>query len=135
MNNTATGIKDIRIYQATSKLSRPIADSTHDISKIAFYILEVETAGGVVGQGYLLSFHYSPNAIQGALKDLKEFVLARDYQIYETVQVQKDYEIESEYFGMVGLQRWALAALNVAMWDAWSRQNGQPVYRLFGCHR
>ena len=135
MNNTATGIKDIRIYQATSKLSRPIADSTHDISKIAFYILEVETTGGVVGQGYLLSFHYSPNAIQGALKDLKEFVLARDYQIYETVQVQKDYEIESEYFGMVGLQRWALAALNVAMWDAWSRHNGQPVYRMFGCHR
>ena len=51
MNNTATGIKDIRIYQATSKLSRPIADSTHDISKIAFYILEVETAGGRCGPG------------------------------------------------------------------------------------
>ena len=35
----------------------------------------------------------------------------------------------------MGLQRWALAALNVAMWDAWSRANGQPIYRMFGCHR
>lgn len=135
MIETQTRIKDIRIYQAVSKLSRPIADATHDISKIAFYVLEVETADGTVGQGYLLSFHYSPNAIEGALKDLKKFVLERDYHIYETAQVQKDYEIESEYFGIVGLQRWALAALNVAMWDAWSRANGQPIYRMFGCHR
>lgn len=128
-------IRDIRIYQATSQISQPIADSTHDISKIAFYVLEVETAGGVVGQGYLLSFHYSPNAIEGALKDMKKFILERDYHVYETLQVQKDYENESEYFGVVGLQRWALATLNVAMWDAWSRTNDQPVYRMFGCHR
>lgn len=135
MIETQTKIKDIRIYQAVSKLSRPIADATHDISKIAFYVLEVETAGGTIGQGYLLSFHYSPNAIEGALKDLKKFILEREYHIYETAQAQKDYEIESEYFGIVGLQRWALAALNVAMWDAWSRANGQPIYRMFGCHR
>ena len=128
-------IKDLRICRAASRLSRPIADSTHDISKIAFYILEVETCGGTVGQGYLLSFHYSPNAIEGALKDLKRFILERDYHVFETLQVQKDYEQESEYFGIVGLQRWALATLNVAMWDAWSRSNGQPVYRMFGCHR
>ena len=105
MNENETYIKDIRIYQAVSKLSHPIADSTHDISKIAFYVLEVETKGGVIGQGYLLSFHYSPNAIEGALKDMKNFVLAKDYHVYETAQVQKDYEIESEYFGIVGLQR------------------------------
>ena len=135
MNKEDTLIKDIRIYQAVSKLSHPIADSTHDISKIAFYVLEVETKGGVIGQGYLLSFHYSPNAIEGALKDMKKFVLERDYHVYETAQVQKDYEIESEYFGIVGLQRWALATLNVAMWDAWARTMGQPIYRMFGCHR
>ena len=125
MNKEDTLIKDIRIYQAVSKLSHPIADSTHDISKIAFYVLEVETKGGVIGQGYLLSFHYSPNAIEGALKDMKKFVLEKDYHVYETAQVQKDYEIESEYFGIVGLQRWALATLNVAMWDAWARTMGQ----------
>ena len=66
---------------------------------------------------------------------MKKFVLERDYHVYETAQVQKDYEIESEYFGIVGLQRWALATLNVAMWDAWARTMGQPIYRMFGCHR
>ncbi|WP_343209878.1 mandelate racemase/muconate lactonizing enzyme family protein [Anaerolentibacter hominis] len=134
MSHSNTEIKDIRIFQAVSQLSRPIADATHEISKIAFYVLEVETNGGVTGQGYLLSFHYSPNGIEGALKDLRNFVMAREYQIYETAKVQSDYEIESEYFGIPGLQRWALAALNVAMWDAWARTLDQPVYRLFGCN-
>lgn len=135
MNQQDTQIKNISIYQAVSQISQPIADATHDISKIAFYVLEIETKGGVIGQGYLLSFHYSPGAIEGALKDLKRFIMERDYHIYETAQIQKDYETESEYFGIVGLQRWALATLNVALWDAWGRTLGQPVYRLFGCHR
>ena len=135
MNQKSTGIRDLRIFHAVSKLSRPIADSTHALEEIAFYILEVETQAGVTGQGYLLQFHYSPQAVEGALRDLKKFVLAGNYQIYETAQVQRDYEIESEYFGIVGLQRWALATLNVAMWDAWAKTLGQPVYRLFGCHR
>lgn len=135
MDASKTLIKDIHIYQAVSRISKLIADATHDISKIAFYVLEVESASGEIGQGYLLSFHYSPNAIEGALKDLRRFVLERDYRVYETAQIQKDYEIESEYFGIVGLQRWALATLNVALWDVWSRMNKQPIYRMFGCHR
>lgn len=91
MMETKTQIRDMRIYQATSSLSQPIADATHDISKIAFYVLEVETEGGILGQGYLLSFHYSPNAIEGAMKDLKRFVLERKYHVYETLQLQQDY--------------------------------------------
>ena len=96
-------IKELRIYRAVSKLTKPIADATHDISEIAFYVLEAETGAGVVGQGYLLSFHYSPNAIEGALKDLKKFVEERDYEICQTQDIQMDYEAESEYFGIVGL--------------------------------
>ena len=36
-------IKDIRVYKAVSQISKPIADATHTISKIAFYIVEVTT--------------------------------------------------------------------------------------------
>lgn len=128
----ATRIKDIRIYTALSSITKPIADSTHDISKIAFYVLEVETEGGVIGQGNLLSFHYSPNAIEGALKDMRNFILPRGYHVSETLKMQKEYEMESEYFGIVGLQRWALATLNTACWDAWCRYLGQPIWKVLG---
>lgn len=84
-----TKIKKARIYRAVSKITKPIADSTHTISKIAFYVAEVETADGVKGQGYLLSFHYSPGAIEGALKDCCSFILDREYHVYQTVLAKK----------------------------------------------
>ena len=125
-------ITDVRMYRATSTLTKPIADSTHSIDKIAFYVVETELENGVVGQGYLLSFHYSPNGIEGALKDLKNFVLGRDYRVFDTVRMKNDYDMESEYFGVNGLQKWALATLNVAMWDAWGKCLDAPVWQILG---
>jgi L-alanine-DL-glutamate epimerase-like enolase superfamily enzyme len=125
-------IKDMRIYHVLSKMSKPIADATHTISDIAFYVVEVVTAEGNVGQGYLLSFHYSPKAIEGALKDIKKFILEKGFAVYETLRMKAAYEAEGEYFGNLGLQRWAQATVNVAMWDAWGNILGQPVHRILG---
>lgn len=125
-------IKDIKFYRAISSISKPIADSTHTISKIAFYIVELETAAGIKGQGYLLSFHYSPNAIEGALKDCCEFVRKGEYKVYETVKIKSDWDMEAEYFGNTGLNTCAIAAVNVAMWDAWGHTVGQPIWKMLG---
>ena len=127
-----TRIKDLRSYRAVSTISKPIADSTHTISKIAFYVVEIELESGVTGQGYLLSFHYSPKAIEGALKDIRNFVLAGDYHACDTVRIKTDYDCESEYFGNNGLQKWALATVNVAMWDAWGRTLNAPIWKILG---
>lgn len=60
-----TRIKDVNIYKATSQISQSIADATHSISEIAFYVVELLTNKGTKGQGHLLSFHYSAKAIEG----------------------------------------------------------------------
>ena len=125
-------IKDLYLYRAVSQISRPIADATHTISEIAFYVVEVVTNSGITGQGYLLSFHYSPRAIEGALHDMKKLVLEKGYAINETLKLKADFEREAEYFGNVGLQRWAQATVNVAMWDAWGKTLGQPIHKLLG---
>lgn len=83
---------------------------------------------------YLLSFHYSPNAIEGALRDLRKFAGEHEYSVYQTQEIRKAYEIESEYFDIVGLQRWALVTLNVALWDAYAKTLHQPIWKLLGCH-
>lgn len=127
-----TAIKDFKIYRAVSTLTKPIADATHTISKIAFLVGEVVLESGVVGQGYLLSFHYSPNAIAGAMKDLKTFLLAGGYRAEETGRLRAALDNENEYFGRNGIQKWAAATANVAMWDAWAKTLGVPVQKLFG---
>lgn len=88
-------IKKANIYRAVSTISKPIADSTHTISKIAFYVTEVETEDGKKGQGYLLSFHYSPNAIEGALRDCRDFILDRRYDAFETLRAKREYDCEA----------------------------------------
>lgn len=125
-------IKDIHLYSAVSKMSRPIADATHEISDIKFYVVELVTEKGIKGQGYLLSFHYSPEAIEGALKDLKRFLTENRFEVNEVIRMKQLYEAECEYFGNPGLLRWAQAAANVAMWDAWAKTLGQPIWKLLG---
>lgn len=119
-------------FRVVSKISKPIADSTHDISKIAFYVVELELESGVKGQGYLLSFHYSPNAIEGALKDACNFLGERKYQANETVRFKQEWDAEAEYFGDVGINTCAAAAVNIAMWDAWGRACDLPIWRMLG---
>ncbi len=127
-----TSIKEINLYRAVSELSHPIADSTHTISKIAFNVAEVITEGGVKGQGYLLSFHYSPNAIEGALKDVRNFTLSKKFKVNETIKFNNAWKMESEYFGNSGINANASAVINIAMWDAWCRTLNAPIWQVLG---
>lgn len=126
----STLIKKVEFFRAISPLSRPIADATHEISEIGFLVTRIQLASGIIGESYLLSFHYSPGAIAGALRDIKPLVEGREVQ--DTGRLIIDYDRESEYFGHGGIHRWALGAINLAMWDAWAKHLEQPVWRLFG---
>ena len=64
-----TRIKELSFFTAESPLSQPIADATHQIPAIHFIVARVTTEGGVVGEGYLLAFHFNSSAIRGALAD------------------------------------------------------------------
>jgi len=126
-------IKHLSFFKAVSPLTRPIADSTHAISEIGFIVTRVELDNGITGDAYLLAFHYSPGAIRGALQDMRAFALGRE--VFATGEFIRDYDKESEYFGHPGIHRWALGSVNIAMWDAWAKTLGQPVWRLFGVCR
>ena len=128
-----TTIREVRFFETTSPLSRPIADATHSIGQIAFLVAELVLQNGERGQGYLLSFDYSRHAIRGALRDVGERIVGVDCA--RTGDWLKQLGSEHEYFGQEGLQRWALGLINVAMWDAWSRSLGVGMHRIFGVCR
>jgi L-alanine-DL-glutamate epimerase-like enolase superfamily enzyme len=129
---TGTRIKSFTAFKALSPLSRPIADSTHSIDRIAFVVVRIELESGEFGEAYLLAFDYSPEAIAGALRDVAPMVIGRE--VSETGVFLRDHEAATEYFGQNGLHRWAQGMVNIAMWDAWARSLGQPVWRLLGVH-
>lgn len=123
-------IARVDYFEAESPLSRPIADATHQIPAINFVVARVTLGDGTVGEGYLLAFHFNPAAIRGALTDVRALAVGRD--VADTRGFDAACDKEFEYFGAVGLLRWARAIVNIAMWDARGRQLGQPVWRLIG---
>ena len=125
-----TAVRDIEFFRARSQRSIPIADATHSISDIAFIVTRIILANGTIGWAYLLSFHYSPRAIAGALMDAREIALGCNAS--QPGVFLERYNRETEYFGHNGLHRWASASINIAMWDAWARTVGQPVWKLLG---
>ncbi|MCO5297122.1 MAG: mandelate racemase/muconate lactonizing enzyme family protein [Fimbriimonadaceae bacterium] len=123
-------IREVRFFKALSPLSRPIADSTHAIPEIGFLVTRLTTDTGVVGEAYLLAFHYSPNAIRGALRDAA--AMAEGWDPADVQGLVQEWERASEYFGNPGLNRWALGSIEIAMWDVLARAQGVPVWKLLG---
>ena len=128
-----TKIKNYAVFKATAQLKKPIADATHTLTEISFLVLRITTESGIVGESYLLSFQYSPGAIAGAMKDVGEMVIGRE--VNETVKCFEDLNHANEYFGLEGINRWAQAAYNMAMWDAWCKKLGQPIWKVLGGSR
>ncbi|MCF7688485.1 MAG: mandelate racemase/muconate lactonizing enzyme family protein [Cephaloticoccus sp.] len=123
-------IKTVDFFSAASPLSQPIADATHQIPSINFIVARLTLEDGTMGEGYLLAFHFSPSAIQGALADVRGIVLGRD--VADTRGFDETCDKEFEYFGAVGLLRWARGLVNIAMWDAKGKQAGKSVRSMIG---
>lgn len=127
---SATTIQALDFFSAESPLSRPIADATHQIPAIRFVVARLRLADGTVGEGFLLAFHFNPEAIRGALADVREIALGRDGS--DTRGFDAACDREFEYFGATGLLRWARGVVNIAMWDAKARRAGRSVRGLLG---
>lgn len=133
MKESSLQIKTYQLYKVNAELSKPIADATHTLHEISFLVLRLQLASGVIGESYLLSFQYSPNAIRGAMKDILPLVMG--YEVYETGKVNLQVSRHSEYFGNLGINKWVQSAVNIAMWDAWGKTLEQPVSQLLGIHK
>jgi L-alanine-DL-glutamate epimerase-like enolase superfamily enzyme len=127
-----TSISKIEFFRAKSNRSIPIADATHQISEISFVVTRITLTNGIAGDAYLLSFHFSPQAIAGALNDVRQIALGMDAS--RPGAFVQHYDREAEYFGNAGIHRWACGSINVAMWDAWGKTVGQPVWKMFGAY-
>ncbi len=128
-----TKIKDYQLFSAKAQLKKPISDATHRLTEISFIVLRIQTETGIIGESYLLSFQYSPKAIVGALQDVAQLVVGED--VFNTVKVFEKINQANEYFGLEGVNRWAQAAYNMAMWDAWCKKLGQPIWKVLGASR
>jgi len=128
----AATVQNVEFFTARSPHSRQINDATHKISEISFIVCRIYCGEGLVGESYLLSFDFSPQAIRGALQDVAALAARRN--IFESGAFLAQCDSEFEYFGRNGLQKWASALIEIAMWDAIGKHLGVCIPEMFGIH-
>jgi L-alanine-DL-glutamate epimerase-like enolase superfamily enzyme len=94
-------------------------------------VVEVETAGGLVGMGYLFSFRPGLRTIAAALDEtLVPFVIGKDATAVEGIW--REAWTRTVSYNRGGIVTMAMSALDIALWDVIGKRADMPLHRLWG---
>ncbi|MFI4986149.1 MAG: mandelate racemase/muconate lactonizing enzyme family protein, partial [Alphaproteobacteria bacterium] len=97
-------------------------------------VLEVETADGIVGMGYLNPLAPVLRTLGMCLEEaIVPRVLGRDATAIEAIW--RELWRATYTAGRAGIAMMAISALDIALWDALGKRAGLPLHRLWGHYR
>ena len=96
--------------------------------------MDVETAGGIVGMGYLFLFRPTMRTITACLEEtVIPRVSGKDASAVEAIW--QDLWRASVTYGRGGIATMAMSLLDIALWDALGKRANLPLHRLWGHFR
>jgi L-alanine-DL-glutamate epimerase-like enolase superfamily enzyme len=97
-------------------------------------VLDVETASGLAGMGFLFLFRPGMRSIAACLDEtIIPRVIGQDASAVEAIW--QDLWRSTMTFGRGGIAMMAMSALDIALWDALGKRAGMPLHRLWGHYR
>jgi L-alanine-DL-glutamate epimerase-like enolase superfamily enzyme len=128
-----TTIRDVRTRLLSVPFQEVPANALRSGTHRQFVVAELETAGGVVGMGYIQPLNGGLRAIESCVHELlKPHLLGQDVTHVERLWQAMWRATYTQ--GRMGLSVMALSLLDIALWDAHARHAGLPLYRLWGAH-
>jgi L-alanine-DL-glutamate epimerase-like enolase superfamily enzyme len=129
----------MRITEIETRLYRippavHIEDAIQRVSHWEFIVTTVKTDAGITGTG----FAYTNGMGGSAIRELVETYLTPLVVGQDPVNVERIWRNcwwELHALGSGGMTRFALAALDIALWDILAKHAGVPLYRLMGGSR
>ncbi len=115
-------------------LAATLSDSTHgDIAHFDLVTVRLIDQDGAEGLGYAYTVHAGAQAILALIEhDLKPLLLGQDASRIEALWQRMWWRLH--FVGRGGLAAFAIAALDVALWDLAARRQNLPLWRLLGGH-
>ncbi len=111
-------------------LPHPHKTASGTLEVAPLVLLDVETNAGITGSSYV--FVYTPLAlapVTSLLKNLQELVVGKPLA---PLTVAESLQSKFRLLGNQGLTGIAMAAIDMALWDALAKLNEMPLYRLLG---
>jgi L-alanine-DL-glutamate epimerase-like enolase superfamily enzyme len=126
-----TGI-ETRLYRIPPAVQ--IQDSIQRISHWEFIVSTVTTDAGITGTGFAYTLGIGGTAVQELVDTyLTPLILGHDPMEVERIWRRCWWELHA--LGSAGMTRFALAAIDIALWDILAKHAGVPLYRLLGGSR
>jgi mandelate racemase len=108
----------------------PLGTSAAVVTSAPLLLVDLETREGVIGRSYLFCYRDSgARAIAGVLQEAVELVQGH---VAAPLQVAELLARRYALLGVTGVVRMALAALDIALWDALAIAANMPLARLLG---
>ncbi|MDP6344743.1 MAG: mandelate racemase/muconate lactonizing enzyme family protein [Alphaproteobacteria bacterium] len=124
-------VKDIRTTCLRIPFTDPPRWSVDYDRPRELLVVEIETASGLTGMGYLMPLAGGLRTIRACLEELiAPLVLGRE--ITEVEAIWQDIWRGTYWLGRMGVTVFAQSAVDIALWDALGKRAGLPLHRLWG---
>jgi mandelate racemase len=123
-------IAGIKLRVVKPPMRFPLGTSAAVVTAAPLLLVDLQTHEGVVGRSYLFCYRDSgAKAIAGVLQEAVELV--RDHAVMP-LEVGDLLARRYALLGVTGIVRMALAALDIALWDALAVAANMPLARFLG---
>jgi L-alanine-DL-glutamate epimerase-like enolase superfamily enzyme len=123
-----TGIES-RLYRIPPTVQ--IQDAIQRISHWEFIVTTVTTDAGIAGTGFAYTLGLGGTAVRELVGTyLAPLVVGHDPTDVERIWTRCWWELHA--LGSAGMTRFALATIDIALWDILAKRAGIPLYRLLG---
>lgn len=107
-----------------------------NLDKMESLIVKVHTQDGLIGWGEAFGHLMNPVTYSALEHQVAPFFLDKQFSDQESLStLMKDAEYAFHGFGRTGPIRYALSAIDIALWDLLAQQEKLPLWKLLGGER
>ena len=123
-------VRSIRVRAVAAPMSRRLTTSTGALTSASLLLVDLQTDGGIVGRAYLFGIgthNLAPIAklVEAMAEMIKGDALA-------PFDIDKKLRARYTLLGVHNIVLFAIAGIDMAVWDALGQALGQPLVRLLG---
>lgn len=123
-------IADLRVRKVLVPMRRPLAVATGEVKQAPLILVDLDTDAGVTGSAYI--FVYAPFALDPVASMIAKFgEMIRGARL-APIDIEAMLQSRLRLLGAQGVTLMALAAVDMAAWDALARSRGLPLAALLG---
>ena len=123
-------IQSFRVRTVRVPMAEPHRTASGLVAESPLVLTDVITDAGV--SGHSMVFTYTPAALHSTAELIRNFEALVKGDVLAPTEVEQKLAKRFRLLGTQGLVGMALAAIDMALWDALARVHGMPLVRLLG---